>query len=541
MRTIPLVCASVFAAFPALAQTLSPPPPAAAKPLAVRMDVKVINVDVAAIDGAGRPVVDLTRDDFEIYEDNRPQKVTNFAVIDNSVKGAAARSETDLQFRRRLILLVDNNYIEKRERNLALDTLDAFIERTFDGSYDWAVGMIGQQLEVLQPFTTDKKLIHEAVNRIRKAATSTFRSDMDDRSMLSDPLTSMRPAVFDQNMAFESRERTSRNAHSLAYSTRGLIEAARAFATTDGKKIAVLLTGSMDMSTGFSNFEKGSDREAQDMKTAVGRQIDATVREANLSNMAIHVLNTATFQTSALQHDIANASSGLAYAGNLAATKMNGASDMAETSSPFHIAAGTGGLYLVNDVRQSLEAVNATSSRFYLLGYSPAHDDDRQYHRIAVKVKRAGVRVSHRQGYVDLSEDERLEQLLKLRVSLLQPATGVPVKIDVGEFAAPDTKPVLSVLAAMPMNRVTLLPNEGTFVGRVHVYLSIFDAKGNNVGFHHQTQDLKFSAAQHEKLIADAFRYRMNVRLDRGEFTVAVTLRDDLSTEVGTAIRKVHF
>jgi len=90
------------------------------------------------------------------------------------------------------------------------------------------------------------------------------------------------------------------------------------------------------------------------------------------------------------------------------------------------------------------------------------------------------------------------------------------------------------------MARVTFLPNEGRFAGRVHVYLSIFDAKGNNVGFHHQTQDLMLTAAQREKSIADAFRYRLNVRLDRGEFTIAVTLRDDLSNEIGTAVQKLR-
>jgi VWFA-related protein len=533
MRTIPILCASaLFIATSAFAQT----------PISNRVEVKVINVDVAAIDSSGHPVTDLTRDDFEVFEDNQPQKLTNFAVIDNTLKAADGRTSSDLQFRRRLILLIDNNYIDTRERNAALDRLDAFIDQTFDGSYDWSVGMIGQSLDVLQPFTTDKSLIHAAVAKIRKTATSSFRADMDDRSMLSDPLhQSQMPNSVDTNIGFESRERTTRNARALAATTRGIIEAARAFATTDGKKVAVLVTGAMDMSVGFGGYERTSDRESQDLKTAIARLIDATVREANLSNMTVHVLNTASFQTSALQHDISNGSAGLTLRGNMAATRMNLSADTSDTSTPFRIANGTGGLYLASDVRTSLDAINASSARFYLLGYSPSHGEDRQYHRIAVKVKRPGVRISHRQGYIDLSDDERLEQLLKLRVSLLQPATSVPVTINVGSVSAADQKPVVSVLAAMPMNRVTLLPDGGDFVGRVHVYLSIFDANGKNVGFHHKTQDLKMSAAQHAQAVADAFRYQINVRLDRGDFTMAVTLRDDLTNEVGTAIKKVHF
>jgi hypothetical protein len=90
----------------------------------------------------------------------------------------------------------------------------------------------------------------------------------------------------------------------------------------------------------------------------------------------------------------------------------------------------------------------------------------------------------------------------------------------------------------MPMSRVTLLPKDGRYVGRVHVYLAIFDRNGNNVGFHHQVQDLSLSPAEHDR--SDAFRYKMNVRLDRGDFTVAITLRDDLSNEIGTAVQKVR-
>ena len=105
----------------------------------------------------------------------------------------------------------------------------------------------------------------------------------------------------------------------------------------------------------------------------------------------------------------------------------------------------------------------------------------------------------------------------------------------------PDGKPAIAALAAMPMTKITLLPKDGRFIGRVHVYLAIFDAKGNNVGFHHKVQDLSMSSAEHDRAVADAFRYRMNVRLDRGDFTVAMTMRDDMSNEIGTAVQKVRF
>jgi VWFA-related protein len=497
-----------------------------------KVDVKVINVDVSVIGSNGKPLTNLSPDDFEVLEDNQPQKISNFTLVDRPVaRPPGSHASIDVQFRRRVILLVDNNYIDKTDRDTALRKLDEFIDGTFDGSYEWALGMIGQQLEIVQSFTDDRKKIHAAVAKIRSSATTTYR-DMMDRSMLDDALRQR--SGLDVPAEFESRERTTRNARSLANTARGLIDATHVFAATAGRKLAVLLTGSMDLNTSFATFDKGSDRELQDTKTGAARMIDAIVREANAANMSIHVVRVAAHQNPAPQHDVENHSSGRGIEG----MNITGDSDIRDTSPGFTIAAGTGGLFLTsNSVRESFDTINGAAGSFYLLGYEPNHGEDRQYHRITVHVKQPGVRVIHRQGYLDLPADERLERLLRLRISIVQPASAVPVTLNVSDLKV-EGKPAVAMLAAMPMSQVTLLPKDGRYVGRVHVYLSIFDATGNNVGFHHKVQEVSLSPDEHDH--GDAFHYKMNVRLDRGDFTVAITLRDDLSNDIGTAVQRVR-
>jgi hypothetical protein len=90
------------------------------------------------------------------------------------------------------------------------------------------------------------------------------------------------------------------------------------------------------------------------------------------------------------------------------------------------------------------------------------------------------------------------------------------------------------------MDKVTLLPRDAGFVGRVHVYLSIFDDKGRNVGFHHQTQEVSMTTAEHDKAGGEPFRYTMNVRMQKGDFTVVITLRDELSNELGSVVKDVR-
>jgi hypothetical protein len=352
--------------------------------------------------------------------------------------------------------------------------------------------------------------------------------------MLDDSL--FQRSGLDAPAQFESRERTTRNARSLANTARGLIDATHAFASTEGKKLAVLLTGSIDLNTSFAGFDSGSDRELQDAKTTSARIIDAIVREANAANTSIHVIGVTTHQNATPQHDVTYHSSGKGIEG----MNMTADSDVRDTSSGWMIASGTGGLFLSsNSVRESFDTIDAAASNFYLLGYAPGHGEDRQYHKITVRVKQPGVRIIHRQGYLDLPEDERLERLLRLKISILQPTSDVPVTLNVSDLKV-EGNPAVSMLAAMPMNRVTLLPKEGRYVGRVHVYLSIFDGTGKNVGFHHQVQEVSLSPADRDKALSDDFRYKMNVRLSKGDFTVAITMRDDLSNEIGTAVQKVR-
>src|SRR5262249_3124282 len=189
-------------------------------------------------------------DDFQVLEDNQPRKITNFTVVPRAAARPDSPGKADLHLRRRVILLVDNNYLDKSDRDNALRTLDQFIDSTFDGSYEWALAAIGQQLEIVQPFTTDKAVIHGSIAKIRGLATTSFRDAMD-RSMLDDSLYQQKGLEVPGQ--FESRARTNRNARALANTARGLVDASHIFAAIEGKKLAVLMTGSMDFNTAFAN------------------------------------------------------------------------------------------------------------------------------------------------------------------------------------------------------------------------------------------------------------------------------------------------
>jgi Ca-activated chloride channel family protein len=71
--------AKVFPAVVLLTLSLSAQNP----PYSVRVDVPLVTVDVAVSDSEGRPVLNLTRDDFSIFEDGKPQVIQTFTPTES--------------------------------------------------------------------------------------------------------------------------------------------------------------------------------------------------------------------------------------------------------------------------------------------------------------------------------------------------------------------------------------------------------------------------------------------------------------------------
>lgn len=529
------------------AQSFGPLPP-----LTAHVEVNVVNVDVSVSDRSGKPVMNLTRDDFTIFEDGKPMNISNFSLIEKTVNSITTTTPATPQaatsaapVHRKLLILVDNNYLQKQERDRALRTIETYLQSAeFQG--EWAVAAIAHMIIPVQPFTSDKALIHAAFAKVQRMAVSASYHEID-RSILSDQsrknLDIGEEYDYGQSIRFSSREQTYRNLMTLKYTARAVAAMAQSYSADDGKKFMILVTGGMENNTSFTNYDKSTDRQMEQLRLEMAKIVDVMIREANAANFTIHVVNAKTRGMQAPQHDVENQSSGMNVT-NLYTEKWG--SEPIDTSDvdsiPLSVALGTGGMYLPSaNIAESIQRIDRQTANFYSLGYTPDHNGDRRYHTIKVRVKKPGVTVANRVGYYDLSSDDRLEETLHARLTFDHLLGPLPVTMSLGTPHSNDRGAiVLPVQAGLPMDKVTLLPRDNGFVGRVHVYLSVFDDKGRNVGFHHQTQEVSMTAAQHDKPAEAPFRYSMNVRLQKGEFTVVITLRDELSNELGSVVKDVR-
>ena len=265
-RTLPIVLTLAVAGGIALAAQDEPPAPPALAPFAEEVEVRVVNVDVVVTDQDGQPVGDLTREDFVIYEDGKPQPITNFYVVDGiRVRSGGPGVEwepvgADSSFRRRILLLVDNNFVNKPQRDNAINALHDYLNAKFDGTYEWGVIAVGDEVQVLEPFTSDKLRLRAALDRIKGMPTNLSRYE-PEREVLNDPVRvrmSQRNAAsrevsgdltddISKSTRFESRTAAARNLQASKRTAGAMIEAFRAYGHLDGKKILVWVTGGVPM------------------------------------------------------------------------------------------------------------------------------------------------------------------------------------------------------------------------------------------------------------------------------------------------------
>lgn len=129
--------------------------------------VNVVDVPVF-VERFGKPVTGLTRDDFELFVDGKPQPIEYFDVVEERAPAAkddapaTTAAPPDLKLRRMTVLLFDlssSAYALQRARLAALQYLA-------DGTAadSWAVATIGRSsLRFLTAFTPDRVAVQRAI------------------------------------------------------------------------------------------------------------------------------------------------------------------------------------------------------------------------------------------------------------------------------------------------------------------------------------------------------------------------------------------
>ena len=160
-----------------------PAAPAATGPQAAfsgAIEVNLVNVFVTVTDGEGQPVTGLGRDRFVVFEQGERMEITNFAEISRGPAAAPAASgeaplvdlaggaspapaavETE-----RLVVVFDNQSLEKRARKRAVKAVREFLAQRAPAGGEVMIALLAPEVENLSAFTADAATIDAALTAL---------------------------------------------------------------------------------------------------------------------------------------------------------------------------------------------------------------------------------------------------------------------------------------------------------------------------------------------------------------------------------------
>ena len=124
----------------------------------IKVNVKLVNVFVTVANQQGAPVAGLTKDNFDISEDGKPQKV---AVFDK---------ESALPLS--IVLDIDTSLSTRKDLPLELSSARRFVHAILRPVDSLSLYAVSEYVDEMVPFTSDLNRIDHGIDRIRLGAAT---------------------------------------------------------------------------------------------------------------------------------------------------------------------------------------------------------------------------------------------------------------------------------------------------------------------------------------------------------------------------------
>lgn len=484
------ISAIIFlAAVPALAQEKEPEIP----PQRYEVSVRLVLVDVTALDRDGRFDSTLASEDFEVFEDGKRITLQSAKLIRRLKKGAdnpepeiSPATEAPLRDSRFFVVFDSINTIKRfldRNKPRILDNLTSLIEI---GEQIMVIEMAENgQVNVLQPLTREKDLIAKAV---AEASGSIWVEKASDTLAMPSIIQEVAPAGAFGELPGSKFEKTNRDIYELESRRRfektvnSLLVVLNMIKDHPGKKSLLFVSGGLP-SVSFIGLMNGRGGNTIEDATMIQSQVDAakiqdpfktlkkrTFRSgqeiledlaafANTNNISFYSLDPDNFLRYILG-DIAadnNPRSSFQLGGRNRG--MGSLEDMvveikrAELSTLKKLSESTGGVsFLGGDKYEDFKRVVERDLGFgYELSYVPPRAEaDGKYHKISVRTKKPGLDLRFRPGYMDY--DKAQEESLLFSAAAYSPSQfkEIPFEARVVPFVLGPGKVSLWIQTALP-------------------------------------------------------------------------------------------
>jgi VWFA-related protein len=435
----------------------APPPPSAAS--AVKVETRLITVDVVATDSHGHAVRDLKQSDFQIFEEHGGQdKIARFTFID-AASGAPPPGVTQAGITPHAPHVLSNMALPELRVPPTVILLDALntdianqsevhrhmllLLKTLPANTPIAVFVLGHTLHVVQNFTTDPGLLKTAVDQSLRSITIANDPRDDSQSASSMILSQNGGEQTAETQAledFEKEEYAEQTTIRVDETSDAMIGLAKYLGGYPGRKNLIWFSGSFPLwieptpSTGKIPSQEflGSADNSDQTRAAAEALTDAQVAVYPVDAKGLEVSQLYSVQQDP-RMDRRNPGASLGDDLN-----RDTGERIENQASLKVIAESTGGRVCINtnDLSGCVETALNDGASYYELSYYPEDIKwDGHFQKITVKTERHGVHLAYRRGYFATSFDarahrEKPEQLLDEACNDPLPSTAIGLTVE---------------------------------------------------------------------------------------------------------------
>src|SRR6266851_4494511 len=401
----------------------------------IRATTRLVQVDVVVTDSSGPPAKDrLSEKDFTILEDGKPQKISffSFQQFEGQEKRqlpqlpphvATNRPEYGRSAGPPIILLLDGINTPVENQIVVRQQMLKFLADHFDPRMRIAVFLLGNELTVLQDFTSDPALLTAAMQKYRSQSSAAGRPAGTDIQLQAPSFDgpNLPPQAPPQGGAGSGGDSGSRSLMNIAYALArfekesnassmemrvahtadALSAIARYLAGYPGRKVVIWFSASFPLNLSVV------DPEDFDVYRTYADRVRNTTNLLSDAQVAIYAVDARGLVGSVVADP---SDTGRDEYGRMALTvDEHMRANRKETFERFNkedslakVAQETGGRVFLNtnDFDRAIVESVRDSSTFYQVGYYPSHKQwDGKFHTIKVKVAGSGLTVRHRRGY----------------------------------------------------------------------------------------------------------------------------------------------
>ncbi|MGB2717651.1 MAG: VWA domain-containing protein [Vicinamibacterales bacterium] len=520
-------------------QVQAPTPPQAKDqqpPITFKVEVNYVEIDALVTDSNGKFVRGLTRDDFEVLEQSKPQAITVFSLVDipagrpDAPLFAKAAIEPDVRTNRQsdgrvFVLVLDDLHTHTMRSVRVRAAARQFVERYLGENDIAAIVTTGGSKSAAQNFTSSRRLLLKAIDAFmgQKLRSSTLEQLAQLPRQIPGTAGPADPLTFER--AYKARASLS--------TLKGVAEYLEGIR---GRRKAVVFFSEgidYDMSNPIQN-QFASDVRGEMLSAIAGAS------RANVSFYSVDPRGLSGFEDAI---EIQSLPEDNSLGVHTMMDEMRNAQDSLRS-----LAEETGGFAAINrnDYRETFAKIIDDNSSYYVLGYySSDSRRDGKFRPVDVRMRRPGLQVRARKGYTPPrtrpaskppAASAKTSPELREALASPLPVSGLALSASAAAFRGPRDKASVSVSLEIDGSRFKFSEKGDRVFDEIEVSMVAYDAGGVGRDGGHDVVQLTLRPQTRDTVVRRGVRIMRRMELSPGVYQVRIGARETGNANVGTVL-----